>query len=121
MTLQCSCYCDESPQFYCERTVTARKAHVCEECGEQIQPGEKYITGSGKFDGVFFTRKVCLQCEQLGQNFGCYCLGALYDEILEWALEAGSDLPPELFDGLSAAGAAKLERLVLNKLEATCS
>jgi hypothetical protein len=119
MAIQCSCdFDDGSWDFFDERTVKARKEHVCGECREKIQPGEEYSRATGKFDGVFETSKTCRHCKQIAKNFGCYTFGELFFDIRDWAEEGGLvDLPMELFDDLEPAGVAKLERFVLAQLE----
>lgn len=47
-------YC-ERPEFFSERTVVAKKKHVCDECRRPIYPGDKYEYFSGKSDGDFWT------------------------------------------------------------------
>ena len=50
-------------EFYNERHHVARKCHVCECCRSVISPKEKYVVQTGKFEGDFFSRKWCLDCE----------------------------------------------------------
>lgn len=50
-------------EFYNERHHVARKCHVCECCRSVIPPKEKYVVQTGKFEGDFFSRKWCLDCE----------------------------------------------------------
>lgn len=54
-------YC-ERPEFFSERTVTAKKNHRCEECRKIIYAGEKYEYFSGKTDGDFWTAKQHVHC-----------------------------------------------------------
>lgn len=119
MALQCSCDFDGgSWDFFDERTVKARKEHVCGECGEIIKSGEEYSCAAGKFEGCFETHKTCRHCRQIAKNFGCFNFGELFFAIRDWAEEGGLvDLPMELFDDLEPEGVAKLERFVLEKLE----
>lgn len=49
-------------EFYNSYIRTARKAHKCEYCEKNIMVGEKYSYESGKFEGDFFTRTLCVPC-----------------------------------------------------------
>jgi hypothetical protein len=40
----------------------ARKVHVCSECGDDIQPGEKYEYVAGLWDGSWSVYKTCWTC-----------------------------------------------------------
>ena len=60
-------------EFYNSKYQTARKTHKCEFCGKEIVIGEKYSYESGKFDGDFFERKLCIPCHKM--------LDAYADEI----------------------------------------
>lgn len=118
MAIQCSCECDYcSLEFDIRKKVKARKAHVCCECIDKIHPGEAYFVHAIKWDGEFSSFKICRHCEQIGKNFGCHYCEGLFDGIYNWAIDADGDLPAELFDDLEPEGVAKLERLVLMRLE----
>ena len=52
-------------EFYNSYIRTARKAHKCEYCEKEIMVGEKYGYESGKFEGDFFTRKLCIPCRKM--------------------------------------------------------
>ena len=56
-----------SDSFQGKRPTTARKPHRCQSCCRQIAPGEKYMGYAGKWDGDFYTAKLCLCCESLYQ------------------------------------------------------
>jgi hypothetical protein len=57
-------YNDESPEFHETSIVTARKDHKCGWCGKQIAKGTQYSYSAGKFDGAFYTDKICNLCYQ---------------------------------------------------------
>ena len=52
-------------EFYNSYMRTARKTHQCEYCEKEIMVGEKYSYESGKFDGDFFTRTLCVSCHKM--------------------------------------------------------
>jgi hypothetical protein len=81
------CYCDdEMPTLYSESNPTARKQHVCCECGSMIDPGEKYFRSEGLWDGDFLTFKTCGICqniknEALAEGVECIAFACLYETV----------------------------------------
>lgn len=55
--------------FFNQKNVKARKIHKCEFCEKKIQKGETYSYESGVFDGDFFSRKLCLECNNMLTQF----------------------------------------------------
>ena len=55
--------------FFNQKYVTAKKIHKCEFCGKEIQPGERYSYENGVFEGDFFTRKLCPECNSMLNRF----------------------------------------------------
>lgn len=52
--------------FHARRTVKARKAHRCEECGEgAIKAGDTYTRHFTACEGTAFAAKVCAVCTAL--------------------------------------------------------
>lgn len=51
--------------FASERSVTARKAHHCGECGRTIDPGETYQRAAGCWWGDFWHQRTCSHCAAL--------------------------------------------------------
>ena len=58
-----------SMEFYSEAMVKARKRHVCEMCGKDIQPGELYYRENGKWEGDFFSRALHVQCHLMEMDY----------------------------------------------------
>lgn len=54
-----------SDSFEDKRQITARKPHSCESCRRQIMPKEQYLCFAGKWDGDFYTAKLCIGCDSL--------------------------------------------------------
>lgn len=52
----------EYPELFESKQVTARKDHICCECGVTIQKSTKYQVLSGLWDGDFSTFKQCKRC-----------------------------------------------------------
>jgi hypothetical protein len=74
--------CDAS-DLYREAVVTARKLHVCCECGDPIQAGMRYQRASGKYDGKMWVECTCILCLEIRKVFVCgsVVLGMLWDSI----------------------------------------
>jgi hypothetical protein len=84
--MDCACEIEagygEAPSFAKETKPTAKKEHVCSECGGPILPGEQYERVTGKYDGDFFIHKICPHCLSIIDVFFCsFCLGCMKDEI----------------------------------------
>ena len=56
--------------FYAEVEHTARKEHVCNQCGQKINKGEKYLKIYIKDNDGFFEIKHHLICDKL---VNAYC------------------------------------------------
>jgi hypothetical protein len=83
-----SCYCDyeNTPSFFTERELTAKKEHKCCECGHVIKPGERYENVSGKWE-EFRTFKTCEKCADLRaslQDVMCPSFGDMFAEYREY-------------------------------------
>ena len=52
-------------EFYSESHPIAKKRHRCEACNNIIFPGIRYCRQSGKWEGEFFTRAWCSDCETI--------------------------------------------------------
>lgn len=67
--MECSCEIDVDAEygggFENRQNITARKQHKCHECYRVIEPGEKYETASGVYDGSFYHHKTCSDCLSL--------------------------------------------------------
>lgn len=58
----------EPLELYKETTPTARKQHVCCECGANIEPGENYERIEGMMDGKCYTFKTCSFCAHIREK-----------------------------------------------------
>jgi hypothetical protein len=88
-------YDAEKPSVFEQLTPVANREHECYECGNTIQPGERYNRESGVWDGSWEHFKICKICVAVrGDFFDSYQYGNLwesmrevhglgYDEILE--------------------------------------
>lgn len=74
-------------EFFEDGDRKARKTHVCEECGRNIEPGETYHYYAGRWDGDFCNGKRCSHCEAvthwLHAVCGGYMIGDLRGELAE--------------------------------------
>jgi predicted RNA-binding Zn-ribbon protein involved in translation (DUF1610 family) len=82
----------ESYDYSDERSVVARKIHVCCECGDVINRGEEYEYFKGVFDGEWEVHKTCKPCRRIGSDY-CLCVpfGQLW-EYLEECIEGEGGL-----------------------------
>ena len=83
MSISCDCSCDHDycPEFFAESFPVARKGHKCCECGEEINPGQKYSKETGKWEGEFRTYKTCMPCYRIRER---YCPnGYIYGNLAE--------------------------------------
>ena len=76
-------YDGDTPAFFSQRMVKARKYHVCYECRGQIAPGQPYQLTVGKWEGNFDTFKFCAPCVEIASEFtdGARSFGVLWDDI----------------------------------------
>ena len=76
-------------EFYRHIVPKARKPHSCECCGKKIEVGEKYSYTSGKFEGDFFTRELCLVCAGILNKFSLESSEETFDwwEVDDWLKE----------------------------------
>lgn len=101
-----SCSCDEYDiMIVRKRDVTARKKHVCGECGKAINPGE-FLRLYSLFDYEEVQPvkpfKSCEACSDLNDNlselgYSCIGLGKLmdaYDQYLALQRESGKIMKP---------------------------
>lgn len=83
MSISCDCSNDsgESPEFYKESQHTARKTYKCCECGESIEPGQKYHKAVGVWYGDFRTYRTCIPCDNIRERYCPY--GFVFGELSE--------------------------------------
>ncbi len=75
--------------FMTERIYTARKRYFCLLCDKLIEPGEKYVRSSGKYDGEIFDDKIHPLCKDAIKKY-CYDMGECEytpDSVIEWLRE----------------------------------
>lgn len=118
-----SCYCDaDPPSAFTASHPKARKAHCCDECRGQIQPGELYHRYWGVWNGEQSTYRVCQDCEDVAKwytshvkCFGeCRAFGTLHSDMYEDAMEHDDDAQgwlmevAEKLDGIRAKRGSKV-------------
>lgn len=78
---QQSCSGDgESPQFFTRIFRKARKKHICCECRDVIEIGQKYENLSGLWE-EFEVFKTCLICMKIRDDYGCCEIGTLWEDL----------------------------------------
>lgn len=93
----CTCDLEDTCDFSTTDTMKARKPHRCYECGDAIQPGDRYVRVAGKWEGDFATFTRCLTCSAwmqalfAAQKHACGCsgveFGGLWSSIREFTEE----------------------------------
>lgn len=81
-----SCICiepDECVTLLSRTQPTARKQHICYECGTTIRSGEKYQKDATVFEEEFHDYKICMTCLKIRDNlFECgWYYGGIWEEI----------------------------------------
>lgn len=100
-------YCEDGPDFYTEKLVTARKEHKCCETGKVIQKGEKYWRCVGKWDGQMSVFRQCQAAYILCRTVNLHILhecqiyfGGLYSWIEEQRYWRENDVIVEWYDAI---------------------
>ena len=66
----CLCLDTDNPaEWAVETSPIARTTHKCCECGDTINPGERYQRVSGVWEGEFDTFKTCFVCVKIREDF----------------------------------------------------
>lgn len=85
MSVNCDVCIDADVDGYCEffrsETRKARKQHKCAECGDVIPVGALYDSIGGKYEGEFWSQKICKLCHEVARAW--YCGGIIYGNIWE--------------------------------------
>lgn len=99
----CECDWDSIASVYSATQHKARKEHVCFECRRTIQPGERYESAFGIWDGRGDTFKTCSHClslrEWVNAHVPCFCWmhGNARDDAIETARGWAHEAPGLLF------------------------
>ncbi len=80
------CFCEfDGPSISWENLPTARKEHICCECGETIHPGDTYHLFRGIWDGEFGSYKTCDFCDRVREDLiaedPCICFRELWKVV----------------------------------------
>lgn len=97
----------DAPDLYEVTTPKARIEHKCCQCGEVIQPGQRYSRFRGLYEWGFSTFKSCLPCEEIRQHL-CGTMEDLWREVNDLVIE---NRIPSL-DGLSKEAISKFCSIV---------
>jgi len=105
--MDCSCGIDvdpdSEPEFYYSSVRVARKFHKCDECKEEIEPGDTYEHVSGTWENEWLVNKTCSDCisaRDVFFNSGWY-MGAVWDMIFEFIDESYGDVSSDCIKGLT--------------------
>lgn len=89
---------------YCvEKTVRARKHHMCGACKRRIQPGELYRRMDFRHEGSYMRVKRCGACETTYRHLVDRCWNSPYELAVDMELNCGKsyenewgEVPPEI-------------------------
>lgn len=85
MSCQIDYESDDPAEFCHEEIRTAKKVHVCCECGCEIKPGQKYEYVFGKWDGDIKIFKTCFPCACIRKDLFCtWSYGYLYEDLRQY-------------------------------------
>jgi len=87
--------CDSTVGWH-ERHRTARKVHVCGECGRDISIKETYWYASGVSDRRGFSAKTCDHCHVVSDWLSANCNGYIYGDQMEDFAEHAEACQPML-------------------------
>lgn len=68
-------------ELYDSKRVKTRKPHTCFLCGRVIEAGKEALYESGKWEGDFFRRYTCEDCEPLAGDFWEFVDGETYSPV----------------------------------------
>lgn len=74
---------DDYVQMLRETKPVARKAHRCDECRRDIEPGETYINEVWLWEGEMGRGKTCLQCRAAAHWLNIVCSGWCYEAVID--------------------------------------
>lgn len=60
-----------SVEFFAESRPKARRQQKCAECGDVIPAGAVYVSVRGKYEGSFWSEKLCSPCDEILNAFAC--------------------------------------------------
>jgi hypothetical protein len=119
-------YSDNDDGFSRSVIRTARKVHRCEECAEEIQPGDTYRYIEGLSEGYFWAASLCARCHfvreaiaavEISRGCGSWeaypALGELREAWADgdYAIDLGIAVPIEPDDPEGGLTAPKLEEM----------
>ena len=96
------CYCEnEYSDVWIEKTVRARKEHICCECGGKIRRGEIHNTAKSLYEGEWSLLRRCPACqaaacdmeELTSAHGGCFCnmWGDMRDRLWEILIDGSAE------------------------------
>jgi hypothetical protein len=110
------CYCDyERPDAYSACVRKARKRHKCNECLNEIVPGDRYEHAWAVYSGEIMTFDTCPRClalrEHVQAHVPCFCWAhrSMLDDAMQ-TVESYRHESPELWEEVSRLNDAVWEK-----------
>lgn len=115
--MSCSCIyvdTDTLAEFHSEKIQIARKQHKCCECGDIINPGEKYEYVCGCWEGDFSVYKTCEDCQNIRNEFFCegWNYGFILGDLYEYIAQEGGQVSEDCLLELSAEAREKVFEII---------
>lgn len=110
----CSCCVwvdiDDGTVCFANRTVVARKEHICRECRDKILPKEEYWLYEGMYEDEFFRNRMCKVCEEICETFFCngHIFGTMYEFLEEHICNVKGEISSECINSLSEKAKARI-------------
>lgn len=104
-------------ELFEQKKVTARKRHICGECGLIISPGDKYERAKGVWVGGFECYKTCPVCAEIRDALFAETRDALFREYIfgrVWEDLGKADIELEMGDLLEFTPEA--QRKIIDEL-----
>lgn len=105
---------DCGPSFVSISMRTAKKDHLCFECGDVIKKGTRYEKTSGVWDGTFATFKTCRGCLSLREEFfrSAYYYGRIWGDFRTYVDEVGAEISEKCLSNLTPTAREKACNIV---------
>lgn len=84
--------CVDPVEFFTKTTPKARKEHVCAECKEPIQKGERYTRIAYKFEGTMDCDRLCASCAEAKAEFEYHIFGGDFWREMREQWENGANV-----------------------------
>ena len=94
---------------------TAKKNWKCCECGRIIPIGEKYYCLTGKWHGLFFVKRMCMDCRSVTEHLFCgFTFGQVWGDLIDHLYDTRGEISWEKVARLTPAAQEKVCNIIEN-------